>query len=228
MNRSKIVRTSTALMACALFHASTAAAQDFILHFRDGLVTLVAQDVSVPTILNWWGRIGSATVVNAEKVEGPPVTLRLVDVPEGEALAILLRNAGGYILAPRHEDLQGVSVFERILVVPARSLGSPALPPAQVARLASPLDAAASSGADAGVAKEEAVGAANQSAEVAVFPPSLFGGSASGAGAARFAPRAVGPTGAPVANGLGTARPGEVAAPPPRTRLSAGPQRPPE
>src|SRR3954470_13527403 len=99
MNRSKVLRTSTLLMACALFDASTAAAQDFILHFRDGLVTLVAREVTVPTILNWWGRIGSATVVNGEKVEGPPIPLQLVDVPESEALAILLRNVGGYILA---------------------------------------------------------------------------------------------------------------------------------
>jgi hypothetical protein len=119
MNRSNYVATSL-VFACAamLLHARSAAAQDSALQFRDGLVTLVARDATVASILDRWAQIGGTTVVNGQTIKGVPVTLQLVDVPERTALAILLRDVGGYILAERPEGLRGVSTIDRILVLP--------------------------------------------------------------------------------------------------------------
>jgi hypothetical protein len=223
MSRSNTARTSTLVIACTLLlSARTASAQEFVLHFRDGLVTLVTREVTVPTILTWWGRVGSATVVNGEKVEGPPVTLQLVDVPEREALAILLRNVGGYILAPRHERLQGVSVFDRILVLQPGAAPIRNQPASQVAEVTSPSASPESTATAPGVP--------GQSAEVAAFPsapaPSMP------VPGAQFSPQGNGtrgPTAMPLAAGSGTARPGEMTAAPVRViRSSPGPQRPPQ
>ena len=47
-----------------------------------------------------WAKVGETKVVNAE-MPGGPVTLELVDVPEKEALDILLRTAA-WDTSPRH------------------------------------------------------------------------------------------------------------------------------
>lgn len=233
MSRSNTVRASAVLIACALLlNASTAAAQDFVLQFRDGLVTLVAREQTVPTILKWWARLGNVTVVNGEKIEGAPVTLQLVDVPERDALAILLRNVGGYILAARHDEIPGVPVFDRIVVL--QSSGQPIrnLQPLQAAQATTPSVSADNFDLDPGVA--------GRSAEpiVPVPPPAgLPQGGMAVAGAAPFASQGPfapkgnasgGPAGMPTGTASGTARPGEMTAPPPMSRTSAGPQRPPE
>jgi hypothetical protein len=224
MSRSNPVGAVAALLAiCVLvLSPNTAAAQEFVLQFHDGLVTLVARDVSVRTILSQWGRTGSATVVNGEKVDGPPVTLQLVDVPERDALAILLRNAGGYLLAARHDFQPGASVFDRIVVVAPSAV-----------RNASPQLAAQLSPPPATFESVDDPGIANQSAEPIIEPPP----NAARSGAAPFAfgapgpaPFAAqgnpgGPAGAPMGTSAGTARPGEVTTPPPVSRKSDGPQR---
>lgn len=233
MSRSNTVRASAVLIACALLlHASTAAAQDFVLQFRDGLVTLVAREQTVPTILKWWARLGNVTVVNGEKIEGAPVTLQLVDVPEREALAILLRNVGGYLLAARHEEIPGVPVFDRIVVL--QSSGQPIRnpPPLQAAQANAPSVSSDNLDLDPGVA--------GRSAEPIVAVPRPAGLPQAGvpvAGAAPFASQGPfapkgnangGPAGMPTGTASGTARPGEMTAPQPKSRASSGPQRPPQ
>jgi hypothetical protein len=102
-----------------LFDVTAAAAQDLNLRFRNGLVTLVAREVTVPQILDRWARVGGATIVNGEKIPpGAPVTLQLVDVPERTALTMLLRDVGGYILAERGDNREDASVIDRILILP--------------------------------------------------------------------------------------------------------------
>ena len=98
--------------------ASTASAQTLKLSMADGRVTIVAQDVPVRQILAEWSRIGDTKIVNADKVVGPPITIELVDYPEGRALDLLLRDAAGFMAAPRAANLPGASQYDRILILP--------------------------------------------------------------------------------------------------------------
>jgi hypothetical protein len=98
--------------------ASSAGAQELKLSMANGRVTLVAQDVPLRLILAEWARIGDTRIVNGEKLMGPPITLQLVDYPEGRALDVLLREAAGYMAAPRPADKPGASVYDRIMILP--------------------------------------------------------------------------------------------------------------
>jgi hypothetical protein len=104
--------------AFTLLHAAPAAA-DVQLTIANGRVTLVATNATVREILAEWARVGQTRVVNGERVAGAPVTLELRDVPESQALAIVLRAVSGYIAAPRAVPDASVSKFDRILVMPA-------------------------------------------------------------------------------------------------------------
>ena len=52
------------------------------------------------------------------------MTLELTNVPEVEALEILLRSAGGYVLAPRRADTANASRYDRILILPPSAAAS--------------------------------------------------------------------------------------------------------
>ena len=112
------------------------AADDLELSFDQGRVTVVATNVPVTAILTEWARVGGTRFINAEALAGPPVTLELRDVSQGEALRVLLRAATGYVAAPRSFNDSGVSSFDRVLIMAAarRPTGSvlmyvPALTP---------------------------------------------------------------------------------------------------
>lgn len=105
-----------------------AAAQQAVrLEFRDGTVTLSARNAPIRAILAEWARLGGATIVNADRVVGPPVTLELTDVHESQALAVLLRSVSGYMSAPRPAGSTGPSLFDRIVILP--SSAAPVNPP---------------------------------------------------------------------------------------------------
>jgi hypothetical protein len=87
------------------------------LQFDAGRVTLSARNVPVRAILTEWARLGGATIVNGDRVGGPPVTIELDEVPERQALDILLRSVAGYMLAPRRTESDGASAFDRILIL---------------------------------------------------------------------------------------------------------------
>ena len=54
-----------------------------------------------------------------EKLAGSPLTLELIDVPEKQALEILLRSVAGYIAAPRAVMASAsVSRFDRLALLP--------------------------------------------------------------------------------------------------------------
>jgi len=114
-------RITLALAAAATLSApASAAGQDLEVSFEAGLVTLVARDVPVADILDEWSFVGETTFVDAEEMPWETVSLELYDVPEDEALRILLREAAGYIAAPRPTISDQLSRFERVLVM-ARS-----------------------------------------------------------------------------------------------------------
>jgi hypothetical protein len=89
-------------------------------------VRLLAQNVSVSQILAEWSRSGRTTIVNGERVPGPPVTLELQNVSEQEALDIVLRNVSGYLVAARETAISGASAFDRIYILPTSSRPSTA------------------------------------------------------------------------------------------------------
>ncbi len=98
--------------------AKLASAGDLKLTLNNGRVTLIAQDVPLRQILDEWARVGKTTIVNGDKLTGPPLTLQLVDRPEREVLDVILRSASGYIVAQKDVTVPGASVFEKVMILP--------------------------------------------------------------------------------------------------------------
>lgn len=106
-------------LACA---APPASAQELSLTIRDGLVNLDASGASVRQILDAWSRVGGTLIVNGDRVTGGPLSMKLVNVPERQALEVILRSAAGYMAAPRSATATpGASMFDRIMVLPTSS-----------------------------------------------------------------------------------------------------------
>jgi hypothetical protein len=104
-------------LACA----GSAGAQNLTLEFRDGRVSIDATNTPVRTILSEWARLGGTRVVGSERVAGAPLTIHLENVPEAQALEIVLRNVAGYMAAPRTASSAGASLYDRILVLATSS-----------------------------------------------------------------------------------------------------------
>ena len=94
------MKTAILGVAALVLTASTAFA-DVQLTMQNGRVTLVAKDATVRQILAEWAKVGHAKIVNMERVPGGPISLELINVPEAQALDVLLRSLSGYITAPR-------------------------------------------------------------------------------------------------------------------------------
>lgn len=111
-------------------------AGEFELSIARGRVTLTASEVPLGEVLAEWARIGDTQFIDADQLTGRPVTLQLVDVPEADALRILLRSASGYLAAPRAAGLPGASVYDRVLIMatsrgptnPSRPFGAATAP----------------------------------------------------------------------------------------------------
>ncbi len=103
------------VVGSAAFAAAQAPLQ---LHISNGRVTLHAQNVSLRTILAEWSKLGGAKIINGEAVAGAPLTLDLESVPERQALEIILRGVSGYVLAARQPGTVGVSMYDRIMILP--------------------------------------------------------------------------------------------------------------
>ena len=126
------------------------AAPGVSLVIRDGKVTLKAEQASLRQILAEWERQGQVKVVGADKLAGAPVTLNLVDVPEKQALEIVMRGVPGFMAIDRVAQAEapaGPSRYDRLVVMarastpvpaaataaatsPSRGMPSPAQPPA--------------------------------------------------------------------------------------------------
>jgi len=119
------MKTALFGVAALLLAVSTAAA-DVQLTMKDGRVSLVARDATVRQILTEWARVGQTKIVNVERVPGGPVTLELINVPESQALEVLLRSLSGYITAPRPVQAATLSRFDRIILMPTLASARPA------------------------------------------------------------------------------------------------------
>ena len=91
--------------------------------FADGRVTVIADQVPLRAILDEWSRLGDTefvdpdTATHAQQLAAQPLQIQLVDVPEAEALRILLRDVAGFIAAPRPGNVAGASRYGRVLVM---------------------------------------------------------------------------------------------------------------
>ena len=110
--------------------AGFASAQSLSIAFNDGKVRLKAENVPVSRILAEWTRIGGTRIVHGERVPGA-LTLEIMDVPERQALDIVLRGAAGYMVLARDTTPAGASTFDKILVLPTttRVAAAPSQPP---------------------------------------------------------------------------------------------------
>ena len=146
------------LIAWVVAVAAIGAVDGLEVSFADGRVTVIADQVPLRTILDEWSKLGdtefvdAATAAGAQPLAPQPLQIHLVDVPEAEALRILLRDAAGFIAAPRAENIAGASRFGRVLVMATSravagstfaplASGTPGPPPAQRGpRVAVPTD----------------------------------------------------------------------------------------
>lgn len=106
------------IVAAALAVWAVPASGQVTLKFDGGRVTLSARNAQVRAILAEWTRVGGTTIVNGDRMPGAAVTLELTNVPERQAIDILLRSAAGYIVGPRQTGSTGTSMLGRILILP--------------------------------------------------------------------------------------------------------------
>jgi hypothetical protein len=125
----KSVVAGFTLLALAAF--PPAASADVQMSIHDGRVTIVAKDATVRQILAEWARVGRTRIVNVERIPGGPLTLEMKDVPELDALDVLLRTLSGYMASPRVAETPDASQFEAIVVMPTA-----APPPSRAASVA--------------------------------------------------------------------------------------------
>jgi hypothetical protein len=120
-------RTILAVALLMLFSLPSAAQQSVKVSFQDnGRVTVEATQATVRAILTEWAKQGGTKVVGVERVTGAPVTIKLVNVPEAQALESILRSVAGYMAAPRHAAATGPSVYDRIMIMATTSAPPPA------------------------------------------------------------------------------------------------------
>jgi type II secretory pathway component HofQ len=94
------MRTLFPAFVLAVLVIPAPASAQLTLTMDGGMVTLVAKDVPLSTIMAEWAKVGKTSILNGDKIF-TPVTLQLENVPEKQALDILLRGAAGYMLAER-------------------------------------------------------------------------------------------------------------------------------
>jgi hypothetical protein len=97
------------------------------LDIQDGRVNMDATSVPARQILAEWARIGGTKIVGADEITGAPLTLKFENIPEQQALDIILRNVAGYMAAPRRAAAEpGASAYDRIVILPTSAGVAPA------------------------------------------------------------------------------------------------------
>ena len=125
------MRLTLLSVALSVLAAWPAGAQTLTVEFHDGRVSVDATSVPVRTILTEWGKIGGTKIVGADRINGAPITVKLINVTEAQALETILRSVAGYMAAPRNSGT-GVSTYDRIMVMATTTAPPP--PPTANAR----------------------------------------------------------------------------------------------
>jgi hypothetical protein len=136
---SRIILVAALLLTSVLaWPAQPVHAQNVKVEFLMGKVNLTAQNATLRAILTEWSRVGGMRIINPERLTGGPVSLELTNVPERQALDILMRDVGGFMVGPRQTLVPGVSAFDRLVVVTSTAgratAPGPAFTPAQPLR----------------------------------------------------------------------------------------------
>jgi hypothetical protein len=202
------------VVAASLAWAGPARA-DVRVTMHDGLVSVVARDATVRQILAEWARVGQTTIVNADRIAGAPLTIELSELPEKQALDILLRTVNGYLAAPRPSFVPNASRFDRIIVMPTStqprsSTASSAPPPLPQPRFTEYQLPRAPQEPDDAPAIFTPNDPAQRQPVVNVFTPPMPGAPPPAAGRTSTTPATFAAPTAPV----GTATPGVVMQPP--------------
>ena len=113
---------------CTWLALGAAASAEVQISIRDGQVSIAAKDATVRQIMTEWARVGHTKIVNVERIAGAPMTIELKNVPEKDALDLLLRSISGYIAAPRAPFVSNASLFDRIVVMPTSAAPSTTAP----------------------------------------------------------------------------------------------------
>jgi hypothetical protein len=108
-------------LALVLALPGRALAGEVHLLIKDGRVALATRDATLREILNEWEKVGGTRIVNRDRVPGTPLTIELIDVPETQALATLLRPIAGYLATRRLGPEGGASEFSRIILMPGEA-----------------------------------------------------------------------------------------------------------
>jgi hypothetical protein len=113
-----VLRALATVAGVALFslHSTNAEATGSVT-IRDGLASVTAHDAPVSEVLEAWSRAGGTTIINGEQLSEARLTLELVDVPEAEALDIVLRPAAGYVARKRAAPIALGSTFDRVVIL---------------------------------------------------------------------------------------------------------------
>ena len=141
---------SLPVSALALLFAIPCFAGELKLSINSGRVTIIATNVPIAQVLQEWARVGHTKFVNGERLMGPPITVQLVNVPERDALDIILRSASGYVAAPRAQLVADASMYDRIMVMPMSVAPAPSAGPVAAAPAPPPFRAAMPSPVDDG------------------------------------------------------------------------------
>jgi len=105
-------------LAVVLWPAGTAAQESHVsVSVGEEGVTLKADNARLRDVLAEWARVGGFRLLDYDTLDTRTVTLQLEKVPEREALNILLRDIGGYVLGARGAGDSGRSQFGSLLVV---------------------------------------------------------------------------------------------------------------
>ncbi len=236
MKRSNTLPGIALALMCAavVMTAHQACAEDFWMIFQQHKVTIVARDVPVSKILDRWSQVGGTVVVNADAIQSGPVSLQLVDVPERDALEILLRGVNGYIVADREDGRDAGSTIGRILILrkstgPVRNqpMGGAAVVAAiEEPSVAEPVpdESAASASLGVPVAERPARAGASMTtgASGPVAPAFILPRSVDAPGTVRVGEGTAQPMLYRAGSGA-TSQPGQAPAMQPVTRLSSGP-----
>lgn len=125
-----LTRMAIVALAVTAGAAPAVAQDDIAVRFADGRVTIEATNAPLSRVLAEWQRLGGTRFVNAERLPGTRVTVTLTDVPERQALAVLLRPFSGYMASPRPTEASTASLLSVVLVMPTLARASPPSAPA--------------------------------------------------------------------------------------------------
>jgi hypothetical protein len=98
--------------------------------FESGRIWMTARRATLTQILTAWSRTGKTKFEGVEKAPNPgPIDAQLAGVSEEEALAFLLKQAGGYTAIVREVPSPAESTFARVVIIGSKSAAAPLIAP---------------------------------------------------------------------------------------------------